>query len=136
VTSTILTLLSGLIWWVLYSSVGAVLPALVAWLILRWLEKTPVVFNRAYFACLLWTLVAVGMGGLVILSQHGKAAGVSIFALPWMRASLVVDMLVGAGLLWWLVPRIDARRIRPTSACMTVAIIMVIAMVVATAVGR
>jgi hypothetical protein len=34
------------------------------------------------------------------------------------------------------VPRIDARRVRPTSACMTVAIIMVIAMVVATAVGR
>ena len=89
-TSTILTLLSGLIWWVLYSSVGAVLPALIVWFVLRWLEKTPVVFNRAYFACLLWALAAVAMGGFVIMSQHGKAAGVSIFALPWMRASLEI----------------------------------------------
>jgi hypothetical protein len=134
--NTILTLLSGLIWWVIYSSAGAVLPAIVAWLVLRWLEKTPVVFNRTYFACLIWTLAAVAMASLVIMSQHGKATGVSLFALPWMRATLVADMLIGAWLLWWLVPRVDARRVRPTSACVAVAIIMVIAMIVATAVGR
>jgi hypothetical protein len=135
-TSTILTLLSGLIWWVLYSSAAAILPAVASWFLLRWLERTPVVFNRAYFACLLWTLAAVAMGGLVIMNQHGKAGGVSLLALPWMRATLVADMLVGAGLLWWLVPRMDARRVRPTSACMTVAIVMMIALVVVTAIGR
>ncbi|TCV91595.1 hypothetical protein EC912_11025 [Luteibacter rhizovicinus] len=135
-TQTLLTFLSGAIWWVIYSSAGAVLPALVVWLVLRWLEKVPVVFNRAYFASLLWTLAAVAMSGMVIIAQHGRAAGVSIFELPWMRASLVVDMVLGAFLVWRLVPRIDARRVKPTSACMAVAIVMMVAMIVGTTIRR
>lgn len=135
-TQTLLTLLSAAIWWVIYSSAAAVIPAVIVWLALRWLEKTPVVFNRAYMASLIWALAAVLTGGLVIAAQHGQAPGESIFALPWMRASLVVDMLLGAGLIWWLVPRVDARRVKPTSACMAVALVMVVAMVIGTTIHR
>jgi hypothetical protein len=53
-----------------------------------------------------------------------------------MRVSLVLDMLIGAFLIWRLVPRIDARRVKPTSACMAVAIVMVVAMVVGTTIRR
>nr|WP_221195519.1 hypothetical protein [Luteibacter sp. Sphag1AF] len=131
-----MTFLSASIWWVIYSSAGAVLPALVVWLVLRWLEKVPVVFNRAYFASLLWTLAAVAMGAGVLIAQHGRSAGVSIFQLPWMRASLVVDMLLGVLLIWRLVPRTDARRVKPTSACMAVALVMMVAMIVGTTIRR
>ena len=88
-TQSILTLLSAAIWWVIYSSAAAVVPALITWLTLRWLEKTAVVFNRAYFASLIWMLLAVLTGGLVIASQHGQAVGQSLFALPWMRVRVV-----------------------------------------------
>jgi hypothetical protein len=136
VTQSLLTLFSAAIWWVIYSSAIAVVPALIVWLALRWLEKTPVVFNRAYLASLVWALVAVLTGGLVIAAQHGQAPGQSIFSLPWMRASLVLDMLLGAWLVWWMVPRVDARRVKPTSACMAVALVMVVAMVVGTVIRR
>ncbi len=135
-TQTLLTLLSAAIWWVIYSSAAAVVPAVIVWLSLRWLEKTPVVFNRAYMASLIWTPAAVLTGGLVIAAQHGQAPGESVFALPWMRASLVLDMLLGAALIWYLVPRLDARRVKPTSACMAVALVMVVAMVVGTTIHR
>jgi hypothetical protein len=49
-----------------------------------------------------------------------------------LRGVLVVDMLVGALLLWRLIPRVDARRIRPTSACMAVAAVVAVAFGVAT----
>jgi hypothetical protein len=49
-----------------------------------------------------------------------------------LRGALVIDMLLGALLLWRLIPRTDARRIRPTSACMAVAAVMAIAFGVAT----
>lgn len=132
----LLTLLAAAIWWIIYSSAAAVVPALIVWGMLRWLERTPVVFNRAYFASLLWTLAIVLSGGLVIAAQHGQALGQSIFVLPWMRAALVANMLVGVALVWWLVPRIDARRVKPTSACMAVAIVMVVAMVIGTTIHR
>ena len=135
-TQPLLTLLSAAIWWIIYSSAAAVVPALIVWGVLRWLERSPVVFNRAYFASLLWTLAIVLSGGLVIAAQHGQAVGQSIFVLPWMRAALVVNMLLGAALVWWLVPRIDARRVKPTSACMAVAIVMVVAMVIGTTIHR
>lgn len=135
-TQTLLTLLSAAIWWVIYSSAAAVVPAVIVWMVLRWLEKVPVVFNRAYMASLIWALAAVLTGGLVIAAQHGQAVGQSIFTLPWMRASLVVDMLLGVALIWWLVPRVDARRVKPTSACMAVALVMVVAMVVGTTIHR
>jgi hypothetical protein len=132
----LLTLLAAAIWWIIYSSAAAVVPALIVWGMLRWLERTPVVFNRAYFASLLWTLAIVLSGGLVIAAQHGQALGQSIFVLPWMRAALVANMLVGVALVWWLVPRVDARRVKPTSACMAVAIVMVVAMVIGTTIHR
>lgn len=135
-TQTLLTLLSASIWWVIYSSAAAIVPALIVWGSLRFLEKKAVVFNRAYFASLVWALVAVLTGGLVIAAQHGQAPGESIFVLPWMRASLVLDMLIGVYLIWRLVPRIDARRVKPTSACMAVALVMVVAMVIGTTIRR
>jgi len=135
-TQPLLTLLSAGIWWVIYSSAAAVLPAVMIWAILRWLERTPVVFNRAYFASLLWALSLVALGGLVIAAQHGQAVGQSVFALPWMRAVLVVGMLLGAFLVWRLVPRVDARRVKPTSACMAVAMVMVVVMVLGTTLHR
>lgn len=135
-TQPLLTLLSAAIWWIIYSSAAAVVPALIVWGVLRWLERTPVVFNRAYFASLLWTLAVVLSGGLVIAGQHGQAVGQSIFTLPWMRAALVLNMLLGVVAVWWLVPRIDARRVKPTSACMAVAIVMVVAMVIGTTIRR
>ena len=52
----LLALLSSVIWWVLYSSVGAIVPALIVWVVLRWSERVPVVFNRAYLACLIWCM--------------------------------------------------------------------------------
>lgn len=135
-TQTLLTLLSAAIWWVIYSSAAAVVPAVIGWFALRWLERVPVVFNRVYLASLLWMLLAVLTGGLVIAAQHGQAVGQSVFALPWMRAALVLDMLAGVWLIWRLVPRIDARRVKPTSACMVVALVMVVAMIGGTALHR
>jgi hypothetical protein len=41
-------------------------------------------------------------------------------------------MLIGTVLLWWLTPRVDARRIRLGSACMAVAAIMAISFGIAT----
>jgi hypothetical protein len=49
-----------------------------------------------------------------------------------LRLALVVDMAVGALLLWRLIPRVDARRIRPTSACMAVAAVIAVAFGIAT----
>lgn len=135
-TQSLLTLLSAAIWWIIYSSAAAVVPAVMVWATLRWLERVPVVFNRAYFASLLWALAIVATCGLVIAAQHGDAVGQSLFALPWMRGVLVADMLLGAFLVWRLVPRVDARRVKPTSACMAVALVTVVILVVGTTVHR
>src|ERR1700733_11254047 len=118
----LLTLLSSIIWWVLYSSVGAILPALIVWIVLRWSERAPVVFNRVYLACLVWCL-------LTLLITAGAAAHVGVMHPPFgpliasgtFRASLVVSMLIGVIALWRLIPRVDARRIRIGSACIAVA---------------
>ena len=123
----LLTLLSSIIWWVLYSSVGAILPALIVWIVLRWSERAPVVFNRAYLACLVWCL-------FVVLISAGAAAHVGVMHPPFgpliasgtFRASLVVSMLIGVIALWRLIPRIDARRIRLGSAFIAVAAVMAI----------
>ena len=37
---TLLTLLSTLLWWVLYGSIVALFASLVAWPVLRWSERT------------------------------------------------------------------------------------------------
>jgi hypothetical protein len=133
VTQTILTLLSALIWWVLYSSAAAIVPAVLVYAMLRMVERTPVVFNRAYFASLLWTLFGIATAALVLLGQKSSpATGYALFASPWMRGALILDMLAGVLLVWRLVPRVDARRVRITSACMAVAAVTVVALVLGT----
>jgi hypothetical protein len=125
--TVLLTLLSSLIWWVLYSSVGAIVPALITWIVLRWSERVPVVFNRTYLACLIWCM-------FVILVSAGVATHIGVLRPPLtpllasnpFRIALAVSMLVGVFALWRLTPRIDARRIRLTSACMAVAVVMAV----------
>ncbi|GLQ47861.1 hypothetical protein GCM10007862_29120 [Dyella lipolytica] len=123
----LLTLLSSIIWWVLCSSVVAILPALIVWIVLRWSERTAVVFNRTYFACLVWSLLTV-----LISVMAAARVGVAhppfgpLLASSTFRASLVVSMLVGVIALWRLIPRVDARRIRLGSACVAVAVVMAI----------
>jgi hypothetical protein len=131
--TTLLTVISSLLWWVLYSSMAALVFALIGWSVLRWTERCAVVFNRIYFACLLWTMI----GMLLVV---GVAAYEGRLHPPYgpllssglLRCALVLDMLIGTVLLWRLTPRIDAHRIRPGSACMAVAVIMAIGFGVAT----
>lgn len=129
----LLTLVSSLIWWVLYGSIGAIVPSVIAWIVLRWSEGAPVVFNRTYLACLVWSLLA-------ILISTITAAHVGVMRPPFapllasdaFRASLVLSMLIGVIAMWRLIPRIDARRIRIGSACVAVAVIMAITFGIAT----
>lgn len=131
--STALTLLSAALWWVLYSSMFALLSALIASTVLRWLERSGVVFNRVYLACLLWNMVGLLLVAAVALHEgHVRPPYAALLASTALRAVLVVNMLVGAVLLWRLIPRLDARRIRPTSACAAVAVITAIAFGAAT----
>ena len=133
--NTLLILVSSLLWWVLYSSIGALFVAIVAWAVLRWIERCAVVFNRTYMACLLWMLLDVIVVGAVFMKHGGatvQADPLALMQTAGWRAFLVVNMLVGAALLWRLVPRVDARRIKPTSACLAVAVIMLVAFGIAT----
>ena len=63
---------------------------------------------------------------------HTKPPYAPLLASPLLRGALVVDMIVGVFVLWRLIPRIDAHRIRPTSACMAVAVVMAVAFGAAT----
>lgn len=130
---TLLTLLSTLLWWVLYGSIVALFASLIAWPVLRWSERTNVVFNRVYFASLLWSLLGLLLVGLVATHEGNVRPpyGPLLTSLP-LRLALVVDMVVGALLLWRLTPRVDARRIRPTSACMAMAAVTAVAFGIAT----
>ncbi|WP_158880351.1 hypothetical protein [Rhodanobacter sp. L36] len=131
--TTLLTLISSLLWWVLYSSIGALFFALIGWSVLRWTERTPVVFNRLYLACLLWNLVGILLVVLVAVYEgHLHPPYAALMTSGLLRLALVLDMIVGSLLLWRLTPRIDAHRIRPGSACMAVAAIMAIAFGIAT----
>lgn len=131
--TTLLTVLSTLLWWVLYSSIFALFFSLIAWPLLRWNERSSVVFNRVYLACLLWTMVGMAMVGAVAVHEgHVRPPYGALLTSNALRGVLVVDMLVGVALLWRLIPRVDARRIRPTSACLAVAAVMAIAFGVAT----
>jgi hypothetical protein len=126
--STLLTLISVLLWWVLYSSIGALFIAVIAWSVLRWAERCAVVFNRAYLACLAWAMISLLLGyGIAAHAGYVKLPYASWIALPLVRAAIVVSMCVGVLALWRLVPRIDAHRIRIASACMAVAVVMVVA---------
>jgi hypothetical protein len=128
-----LALISSLIWWVLFGSIGAVVPSVIAWIVLRWSEGAPVVFNRAYLACLIWSLLTLLVGAIA-------AAHVGVTRPPFgpliasgaFRVALVISMLAGVIALWRLIPRVDARRIRVGSACVAVAVVMAIVFGVAT----
>ena len=131
--NTFLILLSSLLWWVLYSSIGALFFALLAWSVLRWVERCPVVFNRTYLACLVWNLIGLLIvAGVAMHEGHTKPPYAPLLASPLLRGALVVDMIVGVFVLWRLIPRVDAHRIRPTSACMAVAVVMAVAFGAAT----
>lgn len=131
--TTLLTVISSLLWWVLYSSMAALAFALVGWSVLRWTERCAVVFNRIYLACLIWTML--GMLLIVAVAAfegHLQPPYAELLNSGLLRVVLVLDMLIGTVLLWRLVPRIDAHRIRPGSACMAVAVIMAIGFGLAT----
>ena len=131
--TTLLTLISSLLWWVLGSSMAALVFALIGWSVLRWAERCAVVFNRIYFACLLWTLVGMLLVvGVATYEGHLHPPYAPLLSSGLLRCVLVLDMLIGSVLLWRLTPRVDARRIRPGSACMAVAVIMAIGFGVAT----
>jgi len=131
--TTVLTLVSTALWWVLYSSMAALAFALIGWCVLRWAEGVAVVFNRLYFACLLWALISTALITLVAAAEgHLHPPYTALLHSGALRWALVADMLVGAALIWRLTPRIDAHRVRPGSACMAVAAIMAIGFGVAT----
>jgi len=129
----LLALISSLVWWVLYGSIGALACALIAWVVLRWAERCNVVFNRVYFASLIWTLL-----GMLLVAGVPAHEGIvrpplrPLLASNLLRGALVADMLIGAALIWRLTPRIDAHRVRPGSACLAVAAVMAVAFGVAT----
>ena len=128
-----LTLLSTLLSGVLYGSILALFCSLIAWPLLRWNERSNVVFNRVYLACLLWTLLGMLLiAGVALYEGLARPPYPALLASAALRGALVVDMALGVLLLWRLIPRTDARRIRPTSACIAVAVIMAIAFGAAT----
>lgn len=128
-----LALISSLIWWVLFGSIGAVVPSVIAWVVLRWSEGAPVVFNRTYLACLVWSLLTLLLGALAAAHVGVTRPPLGpLLASGAFRVALVVSMLAGVIALWRLVPRVDARRIRFGSACVAVAVVMAIVFGVAT----
>ena len=131
--TTLLTLISTLLWWVLYSSIGALFFAIIAWSVLRWIERCPVVFNRTYLACLVWNLIGMLLlVGVAMHEGHTRPPFAPLLVSPLLRGALVADMLIGVFVLWRLIPRIDAHRIRPASACLAVAVVMALAFGAAT----
>lgn len=123
----ILALVSTLVWWVLYGSIGAILVALIAWAVLRWAEHCNVVFNRVYLASLAWTLLTgAALATVAARTGHLRPPWWPLLGLPLMQWTLVLAMLVGALLLWRLTPRVDARRIRLGSACLAAATVVAI----------
>jgi hypothetical protein len=131
--TTLLTVVSTLLWWVLYSSIGALFFALIGWSVLRWTERCAVVFNRIYLACLLWNLTGMLLiVGVAAYEGHLHPPYAPLLNSGLLRCTLVLDMLIGTVLLWRLTPRVDAHRIRPGSACMAVAAIMAISFGIAT----
>lgn len=129
----LLTLLSVLLWWVLYSSIGALLAALIATAVLRWAERSAVVFNRVYLACLSWNLVGFVLGFAAAWHQGAlRPPYGALLASPWFRGALALNMAVGAFLLWRLIPRVDAHRLRPANACLAAAVVTAVGYGIAT----
>ena len=134
--TTLLTILSTTLWWVLYSSMAALAFALIGWCVLRWAEGSAVVFNRLYLACLVWCLIGLALI-VTVAAVEGRLHppyGMLLRSglLRWM---LVLNMVIGALVIWRLTPRVDAHRVRFGSACMAVAMVMAISFGVATTLG-
>ncbi len=131
--NVLLTVVSSLVWWVLYGSIAALFCALIAWVVLRWTERCDVVFNRIYLACLLWTLLGMLMVvGVAAYEGHLQPPFRPLLTSGLLRWALVADMLVGGLLVWRLTPRVDARRVRLGSACLAVAAVMAVGFGLAT----
>lgn len=131
--NSVLAATSTLLWWVLYSSIGALFFAIVAWSVLRWSERCPVVFNRTYLACLVWSLVGLLLvAGVALHEGHARPPYAPLLASPLLRGALVADMAIGVPVLWRLIPRVDAHRIRLASACMAVAAMTAVGFGIAT----
>ena len=125
--NALLTVVSALVWWVLYGSIAALFCALIAFVVLRWTERCRVMFNRVYLACLLWTLLGMLLvAGVAAYEGHLHPPFRALLVSGLLRWSLVFDMLVGVLLVWRLTPRTDARRIRLGSACLAVAVVMAV----------
>ena len=95
--NSVLATTSTLLWWVLYSSMAALVFALIGWSVLRWTERCAVVFNRIYLACLLWTMAGLLLVFLVAVYEgalHPPYGGLLRSGL--LRVALVRDMLIGA----------------------------------------
>ena len=131
--NALLTVVSSLVWWVLYGSIGALFCALIAWSVLRWTERCNVMFNRVYLACLLWTLLGMLLVvGVAAYEGHLHPPFHVLLVSGLLRWALVADMLVGVVLVWRLTPRMDAHRVRPGSACLAVGVVMAVGFGVAT----
>ena len=131
--TTALTILSTLLWWVLYSSMVALAAAGIGWCVLRWAERGTVVFNRLYLACLLWSLVGLGLIAIAAAVEgHLQPPYGALLRSGLLRWMLVLNMLIGAVLVWRLTPRIDAHRVRLGSACMAVAMVTAVGFGIAT----
>ena len=131
--TSVLTALSALLWWVLYSSIAALVCALIATAVLRWSERCGVVFNRVYLACLLWSLIGLALTGAIAAHQGQlRPPYAALVQSTGLRVALVVDMVCGTLLLWRLTPRVDARRIRLGSACLAAAVVIGVVFGVAT----
>jgi len=125
--NSLLTLVSTLVWWVLYGSIGALFCALIAWSVLRWTERCNVVFNRVYLACLLWTLLGMLLvAGVAAYEGHLHPPFRPLLTSSLLRLALVMDMVAGVALVWRLTPRVDAHRVRVGSACLAVAAVMAV----------
>ena len=134
ILSSLLTWLSFLIWWLLSCSVGALFTALLAWVVMRWAEHgVGAVFNRIYLDCLLWNLAGFLIGLVAWHVGRLQPPYAAALASPWVRGALLANMLLGAFLLWRLVPRRDAHRVRPASACLAAATVTAIGFGAATA---
>lgn len=125
--NSLLTIVSALVWGVLYGSIVALVVSLITWPVLRWSERCNVVFNRVYLACLIWTLLGMLMIAIIALhTGHTRPPWRALLTSDLLRGSLVLDMLFGFALIWRLTPRIDARRVRPASACLAAGVVMAV----------
>ena len=131
--TTLLTIISTILWWILFSSLAALVSALIGWCVLCWAESSAVVFNRLYLACLLWSLIGLALI-VTVAAVEGRLHPPygMLLRSGLLRLVLVLNMLIGAVVVWRLTPRVDAHRVRLGSACMAVATVMAISFGIAT----